>query len=124
MENKNFHILKVIIFLLIALVILVLSLMPKPPEIIEVFSFSDKVKHFAAYTALSLSLAFVISFGKFWKTAAYVVIFSSLYGGIIEFLQGFTGRSPELLDLLSDTAGAIAGTLIYFLITFYRRDHV
>ena len=115
-ENKNLHILRLSIFILIASVILVLSLVPRPPEVIKVFSFSDKIEHFAAYIALSLSFAFLIFSCNLRKTAVFAVLFSSLYGGVIEVLQGFTGRSPEFLDLLSDTAGAVTGTLIYFLL--------
>ena len=51
---------------------------------------------------------------KHKTTILFTIIISSLYGGLIEFLQGFTGRTPEGLDLLFDSAGAATGVLLYF----------
>ena len=103
------------VFFSIALSILILSLVPKPPELIREFALGDKIMHLAAYIALAFSMGFILprSF-KVNTVIIFTIISSSLFGGVIEFLQGFTGRSPELLDLLFDTAGAAIGVLLYF----------
>lgn len=105
------------IFIFIALAILILSLIPRPPELIREFSLGDKFMHLAAYIALAFSMCFVLppSFRP-GTTFVSVFIISSLYGALIEFLQRFTGRSPEGLDLLFDAAGAALGVLLYFVI--------
>jgi VanZ family protein len=33
-------------------------------------------------------------------------------GGAVEFIQGFVGRDPSLLDGITNGAGAIAGALL------------
>jgi glycopeptide antibiotics resistance protein len=45
---------------------------------------------------------------------------SGLYGGLIEFLQEsiFVNRSSDIIDLLSDMFGGLAGLTIYYL--FFR----
>ena len=117
MENikKLLPVIRAIVFISIALIILILSLVPKPPELIREFALSDKIMHLAAYIALAFSMGFILprSF-KVNTVIIFTIISSSLFGGVIEFLQGFTGRSPELLDLLFDTAGAAIGVLLYF----------
>ena len=104
-------------FISIALSILILSLIPQPPELIREFVLGDKFMHLAAYIALALSMCFVLpsSFTP-KKTVLFTVIISSLYGALIEFLQGFTGRAPEGLDLLFDTTGAVIGVFLYFIL--------
>lgn len=102
-------------FISIALTILILSLVPKPPELIREFALGDKIMHLAAYIALALSMCFILpSSFQPKRTFLSVLIISSLYGAVIEYLQGFTGRTPEGMDLLFDTAGAAIGVLLYF----------
>jgi len=110
-------VIRVIGFITIALTILILSLIPRPPEVIREFALGDKFMHLSAYIALALSMCFILpsSYSSI-KAIFSVFIISSLYGAVIEFLQGFTGRTPEGLDLLFDSAGAAIGILIYFLI--------
>ena len=113
--KQHLELIRVIGFISIALIILILSLVPKPPEIISEFALSDKLMHLAAYIALAFSMGFILPKSFTVKTITIcIIISSSLFGGLIEFLQGFTGRSPELLDLVFDTAGAIIGVILYF----------
>ncbi|RLD31467.1 MAG: hypothetical protein DRI73_08670 [Bacteroidetes bacterium] len=106
--------LKAIVFISIALGILILSLVQKPPQIIREFEFSDKIMHLIAYIALAFSMGFILpkSF-KVKLTIIFTIVSSSLFGGVIEILQGFTGQSTELMDLLFDAAGATIGILLY-----------
>jgi len=36
---------------------------------------------------------------------------ATAYGGLLEVLQGFTGRDPDLLDALANGAGAVVATV-------------
>ncbi|MDA3938434.1 MAG: VanZ family protein [Spirochaetia bacterium] len=115
MIKHHLPIFRAIGFISIALTILILSLVPKPPEIIREFALSDKIMHLAAYIALAFSMGFILPHSFKVKTVVlFTIISSSLFGGLIEFLQGFTGRSPELLDLFFDTAGAEFGIFLYY----------
>ena len=38
-------------------------------------------------------------------------------GGLIEFIQGFEGRPPSFFDVMTDTAGAMAGLAAWALVT-------
>jgi len=119
---------RVMIFISIALTILILSLVPKPPEVIREFVFGDKIMHLGAYIALAFSMGFILpKYFKVKTNVLFTIISSSLYGGLIEFLQGFTGRSTELSDLLFDAAGAAIGVLLYFIFkkityNYYKKE--
>lgn len=71
---------------------------------------SDKVLHFAAYAGLGGLLAYGAAgtaLGPLPLIAA-----GSLYGASDEVHQSFVpGRTPDLLDWVADTLGAIAGVL-------------
>jgi VanZ family protein len=109
----------------VAVGILVLSLLPKPPEIPIGFSFADKIAHFAAYLILGFLTLTSISGGKRTRLALSAVLtvigLCVFYGGLIEILQMFTGRQPEFLDLTADLVGAIFGALLG--IGLLRRVH-
>ena len=100
----------------VAVGIVVLSLLPEPPEIPGGFQFADKLAHFIAYLALSFLLFASISeekiAGKARMTVLIVAGLCILFGGLIEILQMFTGRQPELLDLTADLIGAVCGAVI------------
>ncbi len=119
--KKILPVIRIIVFISIALAILILSLVPKPPEVIREFALGDKIMHLIAYIALAFSMDFILP--KYFKVKTiilFTIISSSVFGGLIEFLQGFTGRSPELLDLVFDAAGAAIGVLLFF--TFKGRN--
>ena len=115
--KQYLSIIRALVFISIALAILILSLVPQPPEIITDFELSDKIMHLIAYITLAFSMGFILpsSFSTI-RTILSVVIISSLYGALIEFLQGFTGRTPEGLDLVFDTIGAAIGIFLYFVL--------
>ena len=98
------------LFLLCAITILVFSLFISAPKIADINSL-DKIEHIAAYIALSL--LFVLSFKN--KVIVIPIIICTMYGGLIEVLQGITGRHPELLDLIADIIGSIIGTITGYL---------
>ena len=60
----------------------------------------------------------LISLPEFRKKITGVlvcVLMLAGYGILIEFIQSFTGRSPELADFAADLAGIVLGILAAFL---------
>ena len=87
-----------------AAAIVVLSLIPSPPD--PGIDGGDKLGHFLAYAALAWW------FGRFytgWTRVAYALGFVGM-GIALEFAQGALGyRSLELADMAANTLGAAAG---------------
>ena len=90
---------------LLALVIALLTLMPQAPGPEGIPGF-DKLAHFAAFAALAAPLSWRDP--HLWRAVALATL---AYGGLIEIVQPFTGRSAEWADLLADGAGAFAGAI-------------
>jgi VanZ family protein len=105
-----------VLAIVVAAAIVILSLIPKPPEIPVGFKFSDKIAHFIAYVVLSFLVFASISEGKLIGTALITVLIVAalcvVFGGLIEVLQMFTGRRPEFWDLTADAIGAVCGALV------------
>lgn len=103
-----------------AVLILILSLLPDPPDPELDIPFLDKILHALAYFVLCGSAVFTFSPGK--KPGLVVVLCilcCVVYGGTIELLQGLTGRMTELADLLADGGGAVPGALAGLMV--YRK---
>lgn len=136
--------------IVVAVSILILSLIPKPPEIAGGVHFADKIAHFIAYAALGflITVSFFNGQGRAWKvrsgnvygsrndsspgnrkqgggqnirrsagmrrftTVLIVAVLCILFGGLIEYLQTFTGRQAELWDMAADLTGAVCGALV------------
>jgi len=90
----------------LALVALIVwgSLTPHPPDLDISIPDFDKVEHFGAY--LVLTAWFTAAFPRRWLWVALVF---AVLGGVIEILQGYTGRDPEWGDWLADCIGIVAG---------------
>jgi VanZ family protein len=105
-----------ILTLAVAAGILVLSLIPKPPEIPVGIHYADKIAHFIAYLVLSFLVFASVSEGKLIGaaliTVLVVAVLCVVFGGLIEILQMFTGRQAELWDLVADSIGAVCGALV------------
>lgn len=81
-----------------------LSLSPQP----KMMASNDKVGHFIAYGTLMLHLGLL--YGGNRKRLLISAAFAFIYGGLMEFGQGFVpGRSVSALDLLANTGGVILG---------------
>lgn len=87
---------------------------PKPPE----WSFSvDKLVHFFLFAAMSfLMLRYKhLKLGR-WDGMIIlsIMIYASLYGVLMELIQlAVPGREFNLVDLVADILGALAGNYIY-----------
>ncbi|RKX91468.1 MAG: hypothetical protein DRP59_07730 [Spirochaetes bacterium] len=103
-------------FTAVAAAIAVLSLVPELPQPNVSFHWMDKLEHLAAYGLFGASLFNALPEGKLKGRVITVLAVSLIFGGTIEVLQQFTGRSPEIFDLLADFIGAAAGVFIYIFI--------
>lgn len=83
------------------------------------FPFGDKGVHFVEYGVLAFLLAHAAF--RTWprhhplRTGSLAVLVASLWGFVDEVHQGFVpGRSSEVLDLVADAAGAVAGASLRY----------
>jgi len=82
------------------------------------FPHSDKVSHFIEYAILGFLLIRAFSFSntklKVTNLRLIAVLLAILYGITDEIHQYFVpGRFADILDLLSDSIGAIVGQFLY-----------
>ena len=94
--------------------ILVLSLLPKPPMSKSIFAGMDKVQHWLAYATLGFLMYLTLlrpGSSRLLGFAATVLV-CTLYGGLIEVLQGLTGRNSELADFFVNMFGAASGGIM------------
>ena len=94
-------------FITVIVGITVLSLMPPISKIN--LNEKDKIGHFVAYTVLTINGLMIQKYQskKMWLLFAFI-----LYGGLMEFLQGFVpGREVSTWDLVANTSGVLIGLL-------------
>ncbi|MCB1358432.1 MAG: VanZ family protein [Maritimibacter sp.] len=88
---------------IIAVLIAVLTLMPDAPMPRNQIHL-DKLAHMAAFFGLVFPTA------ALWpRVTAWIGLLAVLYGGAIEIIQPYTGRSAEWADLLADGIGVGLG---------------
>jgi hypothetical protein len=98
--------------------IVVISLGPVPSAAPD-FAWSDKASHAAHYAVLAglLLLAAVWRPGRGagpWPNrAAAVVVGLIVLGAVLEVLQAFVGRQPDVVDLLADAAGVVVAVMVW-----------
>jgi len=88
--------------------------------VIEQFPFRDKGVHFLEYAVLGWLCAAASRrtwpSASGWRTAAFAVLITVLWGLSDEVHQAFVpGRSSELADVLADFLGGIAGAGVWHL---------
>ena len=91
--------------IIILLIITFLSLYPlKGPQI---FQGTDKAQHLIAYACLTICLGLR-------KPPRYILllIFFSLYSGLIEIIQPYVNRFAEIEDFIFNNLGLIIGFII------------
>lgn len=92
--------------LAIAVLIAVLTLTPTPHMPRGDYHW-DKLAHMVAFLVLVLPTA------ALWpRVAAWIGVLAVVYGGAIEVIQPFTGRSAEFADLLADGIGVALGIIL------------
>ncbi len=110
----SWQILRISLLAILAFGILALSLLPEPPFDVEHLLGLDKVQHWLAYAALGcLVLLTVHKRNRSLLFYYTVTVFScTMYGGLIEVLQRYTGRTPDTIDFFVNMFGAAAGGVI------------
>ena len=83
-----------------------ITLVPNPPRQLQFIPHLDKVGHFLAYALLTAWFSAAL-LGRRWLTG---LIFAFItMGGMLEILQGYTGRDQSWFDWLIDAGGAVLG---------------
>jgi len=80
------------------------ELTPRDPQIFA--HVWDKALHFMAYFGLA-GLATVALDAR--RQALWAVLSLAILGGVLEILQGFTGRDPDLHDEIANILGVVCG---------------
>ncbi|MBO6515155.1 MAG: VanZ family protein [Bacteroidia bacterium] len=106
--------------LALAVLILILSLISLgevPPVRVKA---GDKIAHFLAYASLTLTLLLEYAVFNRWlrqpaRWLIYPVVFASLYGVLMEFLQAssLSQRNFDYADMLANFLGSVAAALLF-----------
>ena len=83
------------------------ELTPHPPDLSWILGW-DKAQHFTAYFGLASMTTLVLGLRLRLVPGVLGVIF---LGGLLEILQAYTGRDPDILDFAANSVGALAGFL-------------
>jgi len=93
------------------------------PRLVYKAQVSDKGLHFFAYLILAFLLWFAISPNKkvSWRKATvWWVLFAVVWYGVFdEWLQGYVGRNPDVMDFFADLAGALIGLVLLTIFPFW-----
>ncbi|MFN8256453.1 MAG: VanZ family protein [Bacteroidales bacterium] len=115
---------KFIFSTIITLLITILSLTKiQTPDEKEFFiPYADKFVHIIMYFVLSLTLLLEFSKSKNPKILRVILIYTILYGILMEVLQAFifTYRSGDFYDCIFNTAGTIVAVLIFKKLKTYK----
>jgi len=121
--------LRITLSLLYLIVIVLMSLLPSSnlPNI-PYFSGEDKWIHFCMYAGLGFLTCWSLDTRGRRMPPLYVLLIGVfLWGVLMEILQRLmsNGRSMEILDMLANLAGAVAGLMVYrFLEKRLREDTI
>ena len=77
----------------------------------------DKVVHFAVYALLGVLILRAVAGGRrsgiTWLGVVVSIVIATLYGITDEWHQGFVpNRTPDVMDVVADLAGASAGAIV------------
>jgi VanZ family protein len=78
-----------------------------PPTLDLRGSLPDKLYHFTAFAALAFPCALLYA-----RILVWVLPAALLFGGVIELIQPYIGRSGEGADFLADVLGVIFGAAL------------
>ena len=103
----------VILFLAAAVLTAWMMLIPSPPQMISRFRFFDKIGHFSSFLVMSFLITYAMGRKKSCRKRNILIcaLILAVYGAALEYLQQFSGRSMELMDLFADLTGIAAGSL-------------
>jgi len=102
--------------------VFILAHIPIPQLVIRAH-ICDKYIHSLAYLVLVFLLWFAISPNSKvnWRKATvwWVVFVVVWYGVFDEWLQGYVGRNPDVIDFFADLAGTLAGLILLSIFAFW-----
>ena len=101
--------------------LVILSLLPPGNEPDFSHLFNDKVRHFTAYALLAIAACHA---GRDWRQRFILCMLTLMVSILVEFLQPFTGRNFELLDIVANLSGILAGMGLSALAFQYLRRKV
>ena len=101
---KGFHLLALYLFWPAVALVIWGELSTGPAQMEALFW--DKALHFTAYFGLAGMVCLALNADRRVIAATLGLI---LFGGVLEILQGFTGRDPDIFDELANTLGALGG---------------
>lgn len=118
-SNHNLNSYRVALFFWGAglIAITILSLLPPGNEPSFSDLVNDKVRHFSAYALLALAACYA---GRNWRQRLLLCVVTFIVSLLIEILQPFTGRDFELLDIVANLSGTLAGMAMAALAFRYR----
>ncbi len=104
--------------LLVMGAIFLLSHQPDDSFDLPSFPGADKLAHLIIYGTLAAAIIFAFApetrQKKRWPLVGMVILIATLYGVSDEIHQSFIpGRSPDIIDVLADLAGAAVITLFW-----------
>lgn len=100
---------RIMVLLLATSLILVVSLWPHGDPVTLGLDVSDKLRHAAAFWALTL-----LSLWTFPRRIFLALLALIAFGGLIELLQGALGwRTAHWPDFVADAAGIAVGLVVY-----------
>lgn len=105
-----------IVFVLGLIVLTYISL--RPAVALGSIENADKIMHALAY--FTLALIFGVAFPKVRLLGVFIL--PSLYGGLMEIMQGSltTGRSGSIYDMIANMSGAFAAVALWwFFVRFF-----
>jgi len=93
------------------------------PRLVYKAQVSDKGIHFLAYLILVFLLWFAISSSRKveWRRATvwWILFVVVWYGVVDELLQGYVGRSCDVMDFFANLVGTLAGLILFSFFTFW-----
>lgn len=104
-----------ILIVVMALLVLSLSLIPRPERVLGKLSAYDKLGHFIAYIVLGFFAMRAVD-RRGVLPFALVVAGCAAFGGLLEVVQPLVGRSRELADFAVDVAGSAGGAALALLL--------
>jgi len=93
------------------------------PQVVRGVAVSDKTIHYLAYFVLVFLVWCGINPERKvnWRKARvwWVLFVMVCYGAFDEWLQGYVGRNPDVLDFLADVAGGVTSLIVLTIFPFW-----
>ena len=88
---------------------------------------NDKLIHGLMYALLSIAIIVPAAKTSFARVRSYLYVWiaATAYGGLMEILQHYCTltRSGDMMDLLADALGALAGLILVAAVILLRTKH-